>query len=286
VRRLYELDAVRGVAAAVVVAHHISIVAGGDGLGLLPGFAVDLFFALSGFVMARTYEARLQSGALTPARFILIRYRRLFLPLAIGTTISFALVASLHLTAELAAAYAVMLAFLPVFWRASAFFLNVPAWSLFLEIVANALHGAILCRMRRLWLLFLACAAATVLLLSVGLARWGYGIGPIMSCLPREMCFYLAGIIAFRRWGDPRRALPDRFNGAASWAGAISYPLYATHFPVLWLFRSAGPVVSLAAALLLAFGVTILSERIRSRRQSSCRARPRSFPKWRLGHSP
>ena len=39
--------------------------------------AVDLFFMLSGYVMARTYEPRMARG-FSPAAFFLARYRRLW----------------------------------------------------------------------------------------------------------------------------------------------------------------------------------------------------------------
>src|SRR5690348_12833235 len=84
VKRLNGLDALRGVAALVVAFHHLSVISVSRGLGELPFLAVDLFFVISGFVMARTYEERLQTTLSTP-RFILLRYKRLWLPLAIGT---------------------------------------------------------------------------------------------------------------------------------------------------------------------------------------------------------
>ena len=60
-RRLVVLDGMRGVGRRWC---RPSCVAGGDGVSLLPrGYpAVDFFFMLSGFVMARTYEPRLAAG--------------------------------------------------------------------------------------------------------------------------------------------------------------------------------------------------------------------------------
>jgi peptidoglycan/LPS O-acetylase OafA/YrhL len=75
--------------------------------------AVDLFFILSGFVMTRTYEDRLRDG-LTTLGFIGLRYRRLFLPLAIGSTIGLAVTAAmLGPSIPMTAAYLLILLFLP-----------------------------------------------------------------------------------------------------------------------------------------------------------------------------
>src|SRR5262245_14845562 len=58
--RLETLDAMRGVAAIVVVTFHLgSLLPGATTEGYL---AVDFFFALSGYVLARTYDARLEHG--------------------------------------------------------------------------------------------------------------------------------------------------------------------------------------------------------------------------------
>ncbi|TGQ51028.1 hypothetical protein EN836_26155 [Mesorhizobium sp. M1C.F.Ca.ET.193.01.1.1] len=66
-RRLYGLDALRGVAAIAVAAHHLVTVYGFPLLPLSPSIAVDLFFILSGFVMTRTYEDLLHTDLSTRA---------------------------------------------------------------------------------------------------------------------------------------------------------------------------------------------------------------------------
>jgi peptidoglycan/LPS O-acetylase OafA/YrhL len=271
VKRLHGLDAMRGFAALLVAFHHLSFLSGHGGLGDLPLFAVDLFFALSGFVMARTYEARLRAGSLTATSFVALRYRRLWLPLAIGSTISVAVgtQTGMPLSASTVAAYALILAFLPAPWLYNAFIINVPAWSLFLEIIANACHGRFFARIgvRPVAAMTLASAFLTVVLLGFGYARWGPSALSILSCLPRELTFYLSGILIFRRYGDA----PFQFATGqwAVWFGALSYPLYATHVPVmgLALWLGAPPAGALAAALSFAWLVAIVAEaRLSSRR--------------------
>jgi len=57
--RLHGLDALRGIAALVVLAFHIGLIYGLEPIFLNGWLAVDFFFALSGYVLARTYEGRL-----------------------------------------------------------------------------------------------------------------------------------------------------------------------------------------------------------------------------------
>ncbi|RWD64150.1 MAG: acyltransferase, partial [Mesorhizobium sp.] len=72
--RLYGLDALRGVAAVAVALQHLMRIYHLPEAPLNPFLAVDLFFILSGFVMARTYEDRLRRG-LSAVGFIGLRYR-------------------------------------------------------------------------------------------------------------------------------------------------------------------------------------------------------------------
>lgn len=308
--RLYGLDALRGVAALVVAYHHLGAL---YGLGETPfsaQLAVDLFFILSGFVMARTYEPRMHKG-LTAGRFIALRYRRLFLPLAIGSTIGFVWAVlyngfSLHILF----AYGLILAFLPAWWLPIAFIINGPAWSLFLEILSNALHGALFGKLssRMLVGLWLVCTAIFVVLELNGL-EFGYRIENVLWLIPRALSCYLAGILICRTFGDkplwsrPRLAigvfvaclalalvgsgveilivvvafpLIVRASLAledapwAGWAGALSYPLYATHVPVQFLSHYAGLHWLWAAAMCLAVAtlVTVAFELRRDQRKA------------------
>ena len=75
------LDGLRGMAALFVAMRHISFF---HNLGVHGGYlAVDLFFVLSGFVIANAYEARLASG-LSAKRFLALRYVRLWPVYAAG----------------------------------------------------------------------------------------------------------------------------------------------------------------------------------------------------------
>lgn len=73
------LDALRGLAALGVVFHHIPATAGLSAAGFDANFGrmVDLFFVLSGFVIAASYGAKLSAG-FSFSRFIWLRWGRVW----------------------------------------------------------------------------------------------------------------------------------------------------------------------------------------------------------------
>ena len=85
-KRIYQtMNGLRGLAALIVVMFHMP-----EWFGALTpsrGFlAVDLFFVLSGFVIALSYEDQFKSN-LTPKHFFIIRMIRLYPLYAIGSII-------------------------------------------------------------------------------------------------------------------------------------------------------------------------------------------------------
>ncbi len=293
--RLPGLDALRGLAAIVVVAFHLGLPIVGAHL------AVDFFFMLSGFVMARTYEVRLRDGSLGAGRFFAKRYRRLWGWMALGTSIGLlAALGQYGFSGELALAYALMLAMVPALNVASApYLLNMPLWSIVYELVANAAHGLGLARMgnRGLALLALLCAVGLGwTIAAAGFPRGGFAEYHWLVLL-RVGLAYVLGILVWRLWGDtpPLRvpfalsfvALPAyvgavylwpweyaplafivllaplmmfggmraRFESArtleaATKLGALSFPLYAVHYPAIQLLRlDWGPAALAAIAI-------------------------------------
>jgi len=156
--RFVLLDGLRGIAAIFIIQRHAE-----DLLGkALPSsyLGVDLFFALSGFVLAHAYGASLSEGRISPLQFMKARFLRLY-PLY---TIALALVTAYYIRmyfagrpvmadeyvipSELLIAFVTGLFFLPspitISFNAALFLVH-PAWSLFNELVANvayALRGA------------------------------------------------------------------------------------------------------------------------------------------------
>ncbi|KRC82530.1 acyltransferase family protein [Sphingomonas sp. Root241] len=150
--RLAALDLLRGLAALAIVTRHFPWP--GDLIGFLPRdyLAVDLFFVLSGFVLARAYWPSLsqEQGART---FLVRRLTRLY-PLYLLATLlaaAFAFANGAPL-GSWAATLGANLLFLPAPPDAAMgpnlFPFVYPAWSLFWELLANLLFAAIAFRLR------------------------------------------------------------------------------------------------------------------------------------------
>ncbi len=145
------LDGLRGVAALAVVLYHLP----GPLHALAPrGYlAVDLFFLLSGFVIAAAYEERLRDGAMSLGTFALVRLKRLWPLYGLGVVVgvlAFSLVRTLRPDAPflfpdmpLAAAVAMSLLFLPQLgYGGPAFPFNSASWSLSVEIFGNLAYAS------------------------------------------------------------------------------------------------------------------------------------------------
>lgn len=149
-RREYAtLNAIRGVAAmAVVLFHGVALV----GMLVPRGYlAVDLFFALSGFVIAHAYGTRL-AGDLSLCDFLEARLIRFWPLYVLGLLLGLAREAALLLTGNgfalppttLLGGALAGLCFVPFPLRArdgDLFPINIPSWSLFFELLVNLLYA-------------------------------------------------------------------------------------------------------------------------------------------------
>lgn len=249
--------------------------------------AVDFFFMLSGFVMARTYE-RSDGFRHSAGRFLLVRFRRLWPAMAVGTIVG--LVWRAGLPAPILAVLLVPALFLlpnPVTQGTSfgAYPLNAPAWSIFSELVANLLHGTVLHKCSTRTLLAIAGVSA------LGLAMVSPGLDfthaeMMWKPVVRAVAPYCIGIALWRVNRDTARgpawlsllALPASMAAmivcpaqadyvflaacplmivsalglpttrAARWLGLLSFPLYAVHSPTLFLVKGFGGGPAVAAA--------------------------------------
>jgi len=143
------LDGIRGVAAVSVLLFHLERWLDVPGLAANGNLSVDMFFTLSGFVLALAYSQR--ADAMNLWAFLLMRAVRLMPLIVLATVIGFSY---LLLKASWQASdivYSTLLIALftgalniPFFWAPSniggpqLFPLNGPQFSLFLEVVANA----------------------------------------------------------------------------------------------------------------------------------------------------
>ncbi len=212
--RLHGLDALRGIASLCVVGLHTQAIFGGYVNPLAKGYlAVDFFLMLSGFMMARTTEPRLSAG-LNPAQFMLARYRRFWPTVAAGSVLGapylwFRAGGDLALFLPALAANLVMLPW-PV--AKLMFALNIPVWTIFAELLANAGHVFAFARFRTRTI-----AATTAILLIATLwvaadhGSLDVGARPatFAYAIPRVLLAYLLGVMLHRWRGDkPVRWLP------------------------------------------------------------------------------
>ena len=297
--RIHGLDGLRGLAALSVVGFHAyATFAAFPGWWAKGYLAVDFFMMLSGYVMARTYETRM-AGGLGTAEFVQLRYRRLWLTMAIGSLIGIPYLwwAAGGDPLRFGSSLALNLALVPAPLGNELFPLNGPGWSIFYELVANGIHAALLWRLSNRSLLLVAGALLAVLAAfarikgDVDFGALAPHFGP---ALVRSLVAYITGVLLWRWWrDDPAVKVPAnlpfivlpllmlvpftlfgwgfdlafiavacplmiagglRLNRAprwAVWSGALSFPLYAVHVPVLRTARLVG--VSAWPAVLLAF---------------------------------
>jgi peptidoglycan/LPS O-acetylase OafA/YrhL len=145
---LHALDLLRGVAAVVVLVFHAHAVFGRQ---WAPGgyLAVDVFFVMSGCVLAHAYESRLRAG--WGLRAFLWRRVLRFWPLhalglvvGLGAEVVARMVKGVPLApGELVGWVALGSVFLPVVGTAFMFPLNSPGWSLLHEFVVNGVYARV-----------------------------------------------------------------------------------------------------------------------------------------------
>ena len=213
------LDGLRGLAAiSVMVLHYTEH----STMRLLMGgawIAVDIFFILSGFVLAHSYGAKIQKG-MTWQRFAAVRLLRLaplyFLGAMMGIGSAITLLHDVHLhefpMAALWHASVLGLIGIPDFnksaWpfgagsvRGVIFPLNVPAWSLFFEAFVNVLFFVYAARARKAsaWVI---SAVGYVLFLSW---TWrtqefnpGWGSVNFIGGFPRVIAEFFLGVAVYK----------------------------------------------------------------------------------------
>ncbi len=226
------LDGLRGLAALSVAVYHLGLT---NRVNLAPNayLAVEFFFALSGFVLARAYAERLDRR-LTLRGFILVRLIRL-MPLivladAIAAAIFFTYYPGGHsrwLLAALLGALNIPLLAAQEFQGARFIFpFNPPQYSLFFELAANAVWAPL---HRRKILLAGLCALGFVLVATLG-GGGGDQVNGFWSGFPRVGGLFLLGVLL----SDVEPKLPVWTNRV--WASILAATLAFS----AWFFF-AGP---------------------------------------------
>jgi peptidoglycan/LPS O-acetylase OafA/YrhL len=320
-RHFRTLDALRGLSALAVVFYHLPV----GGLAPRGYLAVDLFFLMSGFVVAHAYEERLRSGW-GVGRFLLARLKRLWPLYALGIGLG---VLCYQLAKEFAPRHGIVVPDMPLAtivvlnvmflpWTAVTrwpmFPLNSPAWSLSVEMIGNLVYGIVARTVSDTTLKVLTALGALGLGMIVyrahsldvgvdasnalgGYVRFAFSfpLGVLFyrhhraSRLPRlhvawpfvlaaAACVF-AGLLPLEGVGDliavlvilpllllaslSREPAP-RTAAAFAFVGALSYPLYIVHHPLLDLLRALHPaaivwwlavpaIIAVAAALVWVF---------------------------------
>ncbi len=283
------LDGMRGLAALAVISDHVS---SATIEALLPGryLAVDFFFVLSGFVLAHAYSARLQRGGAW-ASFIMARIVRLYPLYLLGAALGGALI-WLHIAAgwntsisqsQLWTSALLALFMLPCppqlsLWPGAPYPLNGPSWSLFFELVANAVMGVLGRNLTpRVCLALMALGAVGLVPTSFyfGQLDGGFDWANFVAGFPRVIFSFFAGVWIYHSGIYARvRALPAWAAAAALagvfmvpadgvWRSAFDLLAVLAIFPLLVTFCAGtalrGPVRALASTIgLLSYGVYIL----------------------------
>lgn len=229
------LTGLRGVAACVVVAYHYALAPHAQlppGAPLLRGYlSVDLFFVLSGFVMALTY-ARPFAGGFVPGayrEFLLRRFARIY-PLYAVTLLPFVLVLACGPWDRFRDAMPMIAANVLLLQASGAVAsLNAPAWSIGTEAVAYLLFPLlVVATLSGSWRRAAAAAGVAALLLGVA-AALGPALQPAQrgsldlyletSHLPVLRCLggFTFGLLAWRavRWPWLARLAAHDGAGAA-----------------------------------------------------------------------
>lgn len=254
-RRYHTLDAMRGVAAIIVVFDHCHLWLPGIWLPSAPQ-AVDLFFLLSGFVISKAYDSRFELG-MTARQFLFQRYVRLY-PLfliGIGIGILSALLALISghgtLTSrEFFPATLSGLAMLPSpTWHSIADMVpfDKPAWSLIFELGANAVFAFA-------WRWLDTKALTMIVVVSAAVMGWlfyaadpfaGYSWHHAWMGVPRVSFGFFLGVLIARNYG------PERVTTPLAWA----VPLLL--LPILYTSVAGGVMFTPNAKALDAFYVLI-----------------------------
>ena len=191
-QRYVTLDLLRGIAAVGVMLFHncVGIVRSGY-------LAVDLFFVLSGFVIALSYENKLREG-LARSSFFLARFIRLWPMIVVGSVLG--LLAGLaHNMAHpgdpwtLGGRFLASLVLFPDLSTSDELFpLNTVFWSLFFEAVVNVIYaGGFYARWARIPSIGLILGAAICIILANPEQK-------MLVLLARALLGFFMGVLAYR----------------------------------------------------------------------------------------
>lgn len=270
------LDGLRGVAAATVVIFHFPQF--WAPLGVPAAYlAVDLFFLMSGFIVEHAYRHRLASG-LGAGQFMLIRVFRLYPLYALGTALTATAIAATLLSggyrlewtvsavARSIACSALMLPTPGLAHTAALYPLNVPAWSLFYELLVNLFFAATY----RWWTSRRLGAVVAIGGAGIAIACWingdldlgsDHGALPCFAALSRVGFSFFLGVLANRR-GWHERAPVVRTPPAL----VLGMALLLLVVPLPPQLRGVGDLLRVVVAFPIILALAVTHEPRRGRR--------------------
>lgn len=197
------LEALRGLAAILVMVRHITYIYPIQ----FPWsyLAVDLFFVLSGAVIANSYEQKLLSGKMRFSEFAALRLIRIFPLYLLGSAISiFAMVVDGNVATGKIIVFAVLaLVMIPLPMPGPPLFpLNFPAWSLMFEFIANFIYAKFARRLTDRALLVIIGFSFVFLFIGAivsGVALdIGWGRKTLIFGFPRVFFSFFIGVLIYR----------------------------------------------------------------------------------------
>lgn len=270
--RMFQLDGYRGVAAFMIVFYHLTIVYGFDGPFSRGYLFVDLFFLLSGFVLAVSTERKLLSG-IGAAEFTWARFKRLWPLVAVGASVAVVRAFVIGMADPLTLLWwlALDLLMIPSLAGTGPFYrFNGPQWTLFYELLANFVHALALKHIPTKAMLLLAIVMGAWLVHAASLhGSDTMGVdAPTWQtwwmALPRVGFSYVLGVWIGRKYREGFR------TGSAPWWIAMALPIagimivpylplgkvtgdllfvFAVLPPTLWLIAMAQPPQKLRAPM-------------------------------------
>jgi peptidoglycan/LPS O-acetylase OafA/YrhL len=320
-RHVAALDGMRGIAALAVFCSHIGKITNRIDSSYAY-LAVDFFFMLSGFVIAKAYEARLTKN-LSVLKFAAIRLRRLYPMIFLGVALG-AVILGMRCVIKkdidiqsvgIAAFYAFLLLPRELAGRPGELYpVNTPHWSLFFELVINFVYAGLI-KYLNSYTLIAVCLVSLIGLCYTGISGYSLAdLGPrpavFLQGFLRVTFPFSVGVLLFR-FENSRKFKRDfspllcailfsvlmfplpfsahnwywqiavvglvfpplilisvscpkavgMWSVMLFWLGELSFPLYATHEPLIrlaanaaWILKWEGhtPIV-----VILCFATTI-----------------------------
>jgi peptidoglycan/LPS O-acetylase OafA/YrhL len=270
-RKYLFLDALRGIAAIIVFNLHTAPFWGF--LLIHTNLAVDLFFILSGFVIASAYERKLSSGVLSRKEFVIVRLIRLYPMFLLSLLVTAGLTAGraylghhadLMSDSDLGVSFVKTLFFVPsaLSHGQLLFPLNLVYWSLFYELIANFVY--VLIRPKLTTRVALALIVVTALIsisaqfpTATNLGEAG-GVFPMLTGFSRGIFGIFTGVMLYRHKSALKAWLGARLCRLISPWTAVILTTILLAFPDLGFANGAFDAVS--AVLLLPFLVLMSAD--------------------------